>query len=437
MSVPERSTTYTVGGQAPQGWKGTPMYTQSWVPKLGIDETALYERQDWQATSDATQQSYSNPPFIGEGNSGHRIPQWMQAHDAGGVGIKRILRGYIRRHDVYPFNAPGMSSSMMASNARLYFMYNPTDIQRSYLSFTDWSTITNPNAYADINASTAPLMMTTFNLELFFDREEEVATLPDHPGVLIDLKVFDTLVQGGATPGELTDWSTTPGDSGTGYIQPNSGLSQQLRDAVGAIGALAPAAGGTTTSGGDAAIQKTDSSGLDDLVGKGLYIDYSTNLVVVFSPYMSIRGHLNEVNVVFEKFSHRMTPTRMRMALTFVIDYMGAEPPINYVDPAKERAASEANAAAAAKQLYDEHQYRRSVSRPMSPTTTSTNSSGRRPWRGASSGCSAASSGASPIVTSRPVPASTTNGSTTPPPTSTSTTSTTLRTVRWGWTAPG
>jgi hypothetical protein len=54
------------------------------------------------------------------------------------------------------------------------------------------------------NKKTKPYLQTDVGFQLHFDRQEEVSRFPDHPGVLVDLAVFDLLAQGGSPAGQST-----------------------------------------------------------------------------------------------------------------------------------------------------------------------------------------------------------------------------------------
>lgn len=299
--VNPRSTTYTVGGVAPYNFTQTPPYNPAWIPPLvgRIGGEAMSERVDYDTRAqgvgryDAVRESYTNPPFLAVGGTAtmpSRVPAWMQGENG---EIRRILRGYIRREEVYGFGANATESSKR-SNARLYFMYNPESIERNYQTLEQASQTLFPNTDP---SGLAPFSTTTVAFTMLFDRQEEVATLVNHPGCLLDLAVFDLLARGGS-PGQDTPWVPTPG--GPDDIGVNSDALTLPNSASAADN------GGTTES---------------------LMFDPGLILYVVFSPNLAFRGSIMAASATFEKFSHRMTPTRMELTITMRLYAIGSDPP--------------------------------------------------------------------------------------------------------------
>jgi len=307
-----RTTKYQVAGVAPYGFLGTWPYSPKgqWVPNLdtppgGQPEVALYERIDWSNAVSGNADSMtgiSNPPFMGIGSSMTQIPGWMSGKD--GAPAQRILRGYIRRvlqadlTKIAPIDDKEGHWKDLASNARLYFMYNPSDIQRQYLSFADTSNLQSINPSATQNADLPAFTALTVSLELFFDRQEEVGRFPDHPGVLIDLATFDALMD------------QRPLDQGTvnkQYDWYKSHINQ----------ALATSADGT---------------GATPTYFQTLTLNNAIQLAVIMSPNITFQGSIMEANALFQKFSSRMTPTRMTLSLTLLLTYIGRKlDPVSYV----------------------------------------------------------------------------------------------------------
>ena len=296
-----RNPVYNVGGMPPYGMVGTPAYNAADAPAFTVPaiaaafagQSVLYERQDWGSLTD-TQKVYVNPPFAGVGSTGAgRVPSWMQ----GSGDVKRILRGYIRNNDVVALDDPNLFvggdlnanemdvKTAVSTNARLYFMYNPEAIDRGYASYADVSAAVDPT---HDSSGVPPFSLATAQFELFFDREEEVAAVADNPGVLVDLHVFDLLI--GANPGTLSSLAADPA-------------------------------------------KQTTTSAIPDV--QSLWWDPARVLVVVISPSLAFRGTLSAVSAHFEKFSHRMTPTRMRILITLRLQSVGPKPDINVVDFAK------------------------------------------------------------------------------------------------------
>lgn len=298
--VSPRGGTYTVGGINPYGFARTPPYNPAWVPEVGA-KVGLYERLDYDTRGKGfkTRESYTNPPFLAVGGTATapgRVPSWMQS---GAGGVRRILRGYIRREEVYAFGDPNIDESQRRSNGRLYFMYNPNAIERSYQTLEEASSVLMPNTDP---SGVPPFSSTTATFVLMFDRQEEVATLANHPGCLLDLAVFDLLARGGS-----------PGQDDI----PN-------RDPGGDEPVNRP--GSTTHPGVEPAIDALHAAGSIADENVSLSFDPGLILYVVFSPSLTFRGSIMGASAIFEKFSHRMTPTRMELNITMRLYAVGQEP---------------------------------------------------------------------------------------------------------------
>lgn len=152
------------------------------------------------------------------------------------------------------------------SGARLYFMYNPETIVRDYVSYLDQAALDPFNTVYGSQNLIAPPSFMNFSFELFFDRQEEVAGDGDHPGVFVDYQFFDLVVR-----------NVIPGSSAT---------SNQLPD-------------------------------------NGVMMVNPKDITVVFSPQITVQGRPINAQVRFEKFSHKMTPIRMRIALEMRVLYVG------------------------------------------------------------------------------------------------------------------
>ena len=152
------------------------------------------------------------------------------------------------------------------SRARLYFMYNPEIISRDYVSYLEQGALDPFNTVYQSGNLVAPPSILDFSFELFFDRQEE-ATQVNHPGVFVDYQFFDLVVRN-VVPSDPNQASNTLPDNGLMMVNPR-------------------------------------------------------DITVVFSPQMTIQGRPLNARVTFERFTHRMTPTRMRIALTMRAVYMG------------------------------------------------------------------------------------------------------------------
>jgi hypothetical protein len=152
------------------------------------------------------------------------------------------------------------------SKARLYFMYNPESITRDYVSYLNQSALDPFNTVYQSENLVAPPSILDFSFSLFFDRQEE-AGQPDHPGVFVDYQFFDLVVRN-VVPTDPNQSSNTLPDNGVMMVNPR-------------------------------------------------------NITVVFSPQLTVEGRPLNATVNFEKFTHRMTPTRMTIQLQMRAVYLG------------------------------------------------------------------------------------------------------------------
>jgi len=152
------------------------------------------------------------------------------------------------------------------SRSRLYFMYNPERIQRDYVSYLNQSALDPFNTVYQSGNLVAPPSILDFSFSLFFDRQEEAAAA-DHPGVFVDYQYFDLVVRN-VIPTDPNQSGTTIPDNGVMMINPR-------------------------------------------------------DITVVFSPQLTVQGRPLNASVNFEKFTHRMTPTRMTIQLQMRAVYIG------------------------------------------------------------------------------------------------------------------
>ena len=145
-------------------------------------------------------------------------------------------------------------------------MYNPEIISRDYVSYLEQGALDPFNTVYQSGNLVAPPSILDFSFELFFDRQEE-ATQINHPGVFVDYQFFDLVVRN-VVPYRPRPGSNTLPDNGVMMVNPR-------------------------------------------------------DITVVFSPQMTVQGRPLNARVTFERFTHRMTPTRMRIALTMRAVYMG------------------------------------------------------------------------------------------------------------------
>jgi hypothetical protein len=152
-----------------------------------------------------------------------------------------------------------------ASFSRLYFMYNPEIIVRDYVSYLDQGALDPFNTVFESKNLVAPPSFLDFSFQLFFDRQDE-AQAPNNPGVFVDLEYFDLVVRN-VIPRSRPTANTLP-DSGVMMVNPR-------------------------------------------------------DIAVVFSPNITVQGRPLNARIAFEKFTHRMVPTRMRIDLTMRVIYIG------------------------------------------------------------------------------------------------------------------
>lgn len=191
-----------------------------------------------------------------------------------------ILRGYIRR------SKPDIADPN--SQFRLNFMFNPSVIQRSYIAYLDQQALDPTNTtFGSGNLASAPGIL-DFSFDLLFDRQTEVSLagaqdgvsqdLVDR-GVLVDYEYFDRVVRG---------------------IDPDSPGSKKIPD-------------------------------------NGVMMVNPNNVTAVFSPELSVTGRPYNASISFEKFSHRMVPTRMRLQISMKVLYIGpVTPSTNLADLSSE-----------------------------------------------------------------------------------------------------
>ena len=174
-------------------------------------------------------------------------------------GGQRIVRGYIRRANY--------EAGDFVSKARLNFMYNPENIVRDYVSYLDQAALDPFNTVYGSSNLVAPPSFMNFRFDLFFDRQDEVSQDINNPGVFADYQFFDLVVRN-VVPTDPNQVNTSLPDNGVMMVNPR-------------------------------------------------------DITVVFSPQLTVQGRPINAQVVFEKFSHKMTPTRMRIALEMRVVYIG------------------------------------------------------------------------------------------------------------------
>lgn len=152
------------------------------------------------------------------------------------------------------------------SRYRLYFMYNPATIQRNYIAYLNQAALDPGNAlFGSGNMAAAPGIM-DFTFSLLFDRHIETAQDADHPGTKVDYDYFDLVVRG-----------VVPGGTGEGNAIPDNGIMMVNPN----------------------------------------------NITAVFGEDLTVHGRPYNASVSFEKFNHRMIPTRMSITIVMKAFYIG------------------------------------------------------------------------------------------------------------------
>jgi hypothetical protein len=145
-------------------------------------------------------------------------------------------------------------------------MFNPEVINRSYIAYLDQQALDPGNAmFGSHNMASAPGIL-DFQFELLFDRAIEVARDENHPGTKVDYDFFDLVVRG-----------IVPDSQDTGNAIPDNGIMM-----------VSP-----------------------------------SNVTIVFGEDLSVQGRPYNAVVRWEKFSHRMIPTRMKIGIQMKAFYIG------------------------------------------------------------------------------------------------------------------
>jgi hypothetical protein len=245
-------------------WRGAKPYNAADIPipsymvSPGVDRTVLeqqfaYEWYDQSGYGAAGR----NPPFT-HASAGRLLPDFTSEGQP-----RRILRGFIRRSE---YDVADVKSS-----ARLYFMFNPENITRDYVSYLDQGALDPFNSVFQSGNLVPPPSFMDFSFSLLFDRQEEASKDGNHPGVFVDYEYFDLVVR-----------NVIPN------YEPN----------------------GVSTGG-------------SELPDNGVMMINPRDITVVFSPNITVQGRPSNARVTFTKFTHRMIPVRMQIDLTMRVTYFG------------------------------------------------------------------------------------------------------------------
>ena len=246
------------------GWSSAPSYSRADIPTRLMDQpTGITQEQFLQQFAYEWYQSGTlGGSLNGEGFSNPPFVSGAAGRLHPGIETKTGVPARILRG----FIRRAQYDTEPMSRARLYFMWNPETITRDYVSYLDQSALDPFNTVYQSGNLVAPPSVLDFSFELFFDRQEE-ATQEDHPGVYVDYQFFDMVVRN-VVPSDPNQASNTLPDNGVMMVNPR-------------------------------------------------------DITVVFSPQFTVQGRPLNARVSFEKFTHRMVPTRMRIQLTMRAVYMG------------------------------------------------------------------------------------------------------------------
>jgi hypothetical protein len=242
------------------GWTGSPQYNRADVP------TALMERPV-NITQEQFEQQFAYEWFqSGEVTTGNSNPPFVSGAAGRLIPILTDQTGRPARILRGYIRRAQTEAADPSSKARLYFMYNPEMITRDYVSYLEQTALDPFNTVYQSGNLVAPPSILDFSFDLFFDRQEE-ATQANHPGVYVDYQFFDLVVRN-VVPTDPNQPSATLPDNGVMMVNPR-------------------------------------------------------DITVVFSPQFTVQGRPLNARVTFEKFTHRMTPIRMRISLMMRAVYMG------------------------------------------------------------------------------------------------------------------
>lgn len=240
---PSAVTASTLGQSTP-----TPD-TDTTTRKIANQNFSSLMRNNAYQRLDESAMAKQNPPF-NYGSAGRLFNPISEG------ASPRISRGYIRR---------SASNKLDPTDGyRLYFMYNPTSIQRDYVAYLEQQALDPFNTIYGSNNLVAPPGILDFSFELMFDRQIENANGAMPRGVLEDFDYFDLVVRG-----------VVPDAQGP-HLQDN-----------------------------------------------GIMMINPRNVTIVFSPQLSVQGRPYRAAVQYTKFDHNMIPIRMTIAISMKVFYFG------------------------------------------------------------------------------------------------------------------
>jgi hypothetical protein len=156
-------------------------------------------------------------------------------------------------------------SSDPTSKYRLNFMYNPGSIQRSYISYLDQGALDPYNTIYQAGNLVTPPGILDFSFELLFDRQIEAGD-PSNKGCGEDYDYFERVIRG-VEPQATASVNTIP-DNGVLLVNPQT-------------------------------------------------------ITVVFSEHLQVQGKVSNAVVSYDRFNHRMIPTRMSVGIQMKVTYIG------------------------------------------------------------------------------------------------------------------
>ena len=256
----------SLAGGTPYGWTTAPAYNRADVPTGLMDRPPTFNQEQFL-------QQFAYEWFDSSNINAVAGSQWNLCNPPFVSGAAGRLHPALQSGSGQParilrgfIRRAQYDAGDDLSRGRLYFMYNPEIISRDYVSYLEQGALDPFNTVYQSGNLVAPPSILDFSFELLFDRQEE-ATQINHPGVYVDYQFFDLVVRN-VVPTDFGAGSTTLPDNGVMMVNPR-------------------------------------------------------DITVVFSPQMTVQGRPLNARVVFERFTHRMTPTRMRISLTMRAVYMG------------------------------------------------------------------------------------------------------------------
>lgn len=157
------------------------------------------------------------------------------------------------------------------SRFRLNFMFNPESIQRNYIAYLAQGALDPYNTIYQAGNLVVPPGILDFEFELLFDRQIE-ANRPGDRGTNVDYDYFERVIR---------------------------------------------------------AVEPTAPPAINNIPDNGVLMINPRTTTVVFSEQFQVQGKIHNAVVSYDKFTHEMVPTRMRIGLQMKVVYIGTGLPSN------------------------------------------------------------------------------------------------------------